>query len=106
MVRLAFGISAAITPDILILDEMIGAGDAAFIKRAKIRLRSFIDRAGILVIASHNSDMLRGWCNKGMMLEHGRVVAYGPLEDVITRYEQKTNWRRRGGHRVPSASTL
>lgn len=87
LLRLAFGISTALTPDILILDEMIGAGDAAFIDRAKARLRDFIDRAGILVVASHNVQMLRQWCNKGMMLEHGKLVAFGSLDDVIARYE-------------------
>jgi ABC-type polysaccharide/polyol phosphate transport system ATPase subunit len=87
MVRLAFAISTAIAPDILILDEMIGAGDAAFISRAKERLRGFIDHAGILVVASHDLDMLRLWCNKGMLLEHGKLMAFGPLENVIARYE-------------------
>ena len=83
MVRLAFAISTAITPEILVLDEMIGAGDAAFIARANVRLKDFIDKAGILVLASHSMPMLRQWCNKGMLLERGKFVAYGPLEDVV-----------------------
>jgi ABC-type polysaccharide/polyol phosphate transport system ATPase subunit len=86
MLRLAFAISTAVTPEILILDEMIGAGDAAFIARAEARLKEFLARTGILVIASHAMSILRQWCNKGMLLEHGRLVAYGPLEDVIARY--------------------
>ena len=87
MLRLAFGISTAVTPDILILDEMIGAGDAAFIDRANMRLKNFIERAGIMIIASHNPAMLRQWCNKGMLLEHGKIVAFGDLEDALERYE-------------------
>jgi len=87
MVRLAFAISTAITPEILILDEMIGAGDAAFLARADLRLKDFIARAGILVVASHSMAMLRQWCNKGMLLERGKLIAYGPLEEVIVRYE-------------------
>jgi len=86
MLRLAFAISTAITPEILILDEMIGAGDAAFIARADARLKKFLTKAGILVIASHAMPILRQWCNKGMLLEHGKLIAYGPLEDVIARY--------------------
>lgn len=86
MLRLAFAISTAITPEILILDEMIGAGDAAFIARADERLQRFLARAGILVIASHAMPILRKWCNKGMLLKHGKLIAYGPLEDVIERY--------------------
>jgi ABC-2 type transport system ATP-binding protein len=88
LLRLAFAISTAITPDILVLDEMIGAGDAAFIARADERLKSFLSRTGILVIASHSMPMLRQWCNKGMLLESGKVIAFGPLEEIVTRYEQ------------------
>jgi ABC-2 type transport system ATP-binding protein/lipopolysaccharide transport system ATP-binding protein len=87
MVRLAFAISTTITPEILILDEMIGAGDAAFFARADARLKDFLARTGILVIASHSMPMLRQWCNKGMLLERGKLVAYGPLEEVVARYE-------------------
>jgi len=89
LVRLAFGISTAIAPDILILDEMIGAGDATFLDRANQRLRSFISQTGILVIASHSNDVLRKWCNKGMLLEHGKMLAFGDLEDVIELYDAK-----------------
>ena len=87
LVRLAFGASTAITPDILILDEMIGAGDAHFIERATARLHGFLERTGILIIASHSMGMLRGWCNRGILLEHGQIVAEGSIEDVIARYE-------------------
>ncbi len=87
MLRLSFAISTAITPDILVLDEMIAAGDATFLARADARLKSFLTRAGILVVASHSMPMLHQWCNKGMLLERGKLIAYGPLEDVVSRYE-------------------
>jgi ABC-2 type transport system ATP-binding protein len=87
MLRLAFAISTAIAPEILILDEMIGTGDAAFLARVNARLKSFLSKTGILVIASHSMPMLRQWCNKGMLLERGKLIAYGPLDDVVSRYE-------------------
>jgi ABC-type polysaccharide/polyol phosphate transport system ATPase subunit len=87
MLRLAFAISTATVPEILILDEMIGAGDAAFIERADARLKAFLAKTGILVIASHSMGILRQWCTKGILLEHGKMIAYGPLEDVIAQYE-------------------
>ena len=87
-VRLAFGVSTAITPEILILDEMIAAGDAAFIESVQGRLRGFIAKTGILVVASHSVAMLRQWCNKGMLLDHGTLVTQGPLDDVIKRYQE------------------
>jgi len=88
MLRLAFAISTAITPEILVLDEMIGAGDAAFIARADLRLKDFLARTGILVIASHSIPMLRQWCNKGMLLERGKLIAYGALDEIIGRHEK------------------
>jgi ABC-type polysaccharide/polyol phosphate transport system ATPase subunit len=88
--RLAFGISTAVPPDILILDEMIGAGDTAFIERANLRLKSFLERTGILIIASHSTSMLRKWCNKGLLLEQGKVAAQGSIEDVVSQYEKVT----------------
>lgn len=92
--RLAFAISTAVTPEILVLDEMIGAGDAAFITRADARLKAFLARTGILVIASHSTSMLRQWCNKAMLLEQGKIVAHGPLEDVASVYESKVGAER------------
>jgi len=86
MVRLGFAISTAIVPEILILDEIIGAGDASFIARANARLKDFLAKAGILVIASHSMEILRQWCNKGMLLERGKLIAYGPLEAVVAKY--------------------
>lgn len=87
MVRLAFGVSTAIRPEILVLDEMIGAGDEAFFTRAEERLHRFIDNTRILVLASHSLTMLRQWCNKGMLLQHGNLLAFGPINEVISRYE-------------------
>jgi ABC-2 type transport system ATP-binding protein len=87
--RLAFAISTAIVPEILVLDEMIGAGDAAFLARANARLKTFLERAGILVIASHSIQILRQWCNKAMLLEQGKLVALGPLNHIVSMYESK-----------------
>jgi len=87
-VRLAFGVSTAITPEILILDEMIAAGDAAFVESVQSRLKRFIERPGILVVASHSMTLLRQWCNKGMLLDHGALVTQGPIDEAIARYRK------------------
>jgi len=86
-VRLAFAITTAVTSNILLMDEVIGTGDAAFIERIEMRLRSFIDRAGILVVASHSPEIIRKWCNKALLLEHGRIVMLGNVESVLNRYQ-------------------
>jgi ABC-type polysaccharide/polyol phosphate transport system ATPase subunit len=75
--RLAFGIATAVIPDILLLDEGIGAGDAAFIEKANRRLKEFISATGILVLASHSESMIRQFCNKGALLERGKLKAFG-----------------------------
>jgi ABC-2 type transport system ATP-binding protein/lipopolysaccharide transport system ATP-binding protein len=86
ILRLAFAISTAVTPEILIMDELVSAGDAAFIAKAEARLNSFIDRTRILVLASHDLDLLRRLCNKGVLLEEGSLKMVGPIADVLAAY--------------------
>jgi ABC-2 type transport system ATP-binding protein/lipopolysaccharide transport system ATP-binding protein len=86
--RLAFAVSTSIRPDILLIDEGIGAGDAAFLAQAKERMRSFIGSAGILVLASHSTDLIRAWCTDGLWLEHGRVRMRGSVDEVLEAYAE------------------
>src|SRR5262252_1118513 len=85
--RLAFAISTSVEPDILIMDEMIGAGDAQFIEKAQRRLREVVDRANILALASHNLAMIQNTCNKVLWLEHGVAKRFGAPADVVQAYE-------------------
>jgi ABC-type polysaccharide/polyol phosphate transport system ATPase subunit len=87
--RLAFAISTSIDPEILLLDEGIGAGDEAFLAKAKNRLDRLIKRAGILVLASHSEILVRQLCNRAILLENGHVVASGSTDDMFDRYHQK-----------------
>jgi ABC-2 type transport system ATP-binding protein/lipopolysaccharide transport system ATP-binding protein len=87
-VRLAFAISTNIRPDILVMDEMVGAGDVHFAERARSRVHALIDNVGILVIASHSTDIVRQFCNKCLLLHQGRVVEYGEVETVLATYEK------------------
>ncbi len=84
--RLAFAVSTSIKPDILLIDEGIGAGDASFVAQASERIQSLIDRAGILVMASHSDDLLRSWCTEGVWMEHGRIRMRGNIEAVLKAY--------------------
>ena len=86
-VRLAFAIATTLDPDILLLDEMIGAGDAAFIERAQERLNSFLSRTRILVLASHSNDIIRRMCNKAILLHQGKVVGCDSVDEIIRSYE-------------------
>lgn len=89
--RLVFAISTSVMPDILVLDEGIGAGDASFFEQANRRLRQLVDRAGILVLASHSFDLLRQFCTTAILLEHGSLIAAGPLESVLRVYHERTH---------------
>ena len=81
--RLAFAISTSIDPEILLLDEGIGAGDEAFLEKAKQRLDALINRARILVLASHSDELVRKLCNRAILMENGRVVTSGPTDEMF-----------------------
>ena len=89
MMRLAFAVSTAISPDILLLDEWIGVGDAHFIKKAEDRMNAMVAKTGILVLASHNNSLLREVCNKGLVLEHGEALFFGEIGEALAHYEAK-----------------
>jgi ABC-2 type transport system ATP-binding protein len=85
-IRLALGVVTSIDPEILLLDEGIGAVDAAFLERAKSRLAELVERSGMLVFASHSEDFLRQLCHSALWLEHGRIRAQGDLDEVLRQY--------------------
>lgn len=85
-VRLAFATSTAVDPQILLLDEVMAAGDAAFIESARQRMNELMERANIVVFASHSLDVLPTFCDRTVLLERGRIIADGPTADVIGRY--------------------
>jgi ABC-type polysaccharide/polyol phosphate transport system ATPase subunit len=87
LLRLAFAISTTIEPEILLMDEWIGVGDAQFHQKAQARLEGLVARAGIMVIASHSNELVRRVCNKAIYLDKGRVVQAGPVEEVLSAYE-------------------
>jgi ABC-2 type transport system ATP-binding protein len=85
-IRLALGVVTSIDPEILLLDEGIGAVDAAFLERARERLADLVARSGLLVFASHSEEFLRQLCDSALWLEHGRVRAHGDLDEVLRQY--------------------
>jgi lipopolysaccharide transport system ATP-binding protein len=83
MVRLSFAMATVIQPDILLMDEWFSAGDADFIDRAQRRLEQMVEQAEILVLASHDLSAVRNWCSRVIKLEGGRIVADGPVGEVL-----------------------
>ncbi len=89
MARLSFAIATAKMPEILLLDEVIGAGDAAFQSRAQKRLETFLDSADIIVLASHADDTIRALCTEAVVLEKGEAVFHGDVEAAIRTYRER-----------------
>jgi ABC-2 type transport system ATP-binding protein len=86
-VRLALGVVTSIDPEILLLDEGIGAVDEYFMTKAKARMVDLAKRSGILVFASHDDSLLFELCNSGLWMDEGKVRAQGPLRDVLKAYK-------------------
>ncbi len=86
--RLLFGIATAFDPDILLLDEWISAGDAQFRAKAEQRMNDLVERAGIIVLASHSFRLLRATCNKALWLEQGKIVRFGDMEEVFHQFDE------------------
>lgn len=84
--RLAFAISTTKFPDILLLDELISFGDAAFESRSRDRLERMMDNASILALASHSRPVQKTYCNRAILLSEGRIVAEGSVDHVWDYY--------------------
>jgi lipopolysaccharide transport system ATP-binding protein len=95
LVRLAFSIATAIEPEVLLIDEVLGVGDLAFQTKARQRMREMMDQAELIVCVSHDTDALANLCERGLWLDHGRVRADGPIDDVIDAYVEATSGKRR-----------
>lgn len=84
--RLAFAVATCIKPDILLMDEIIGAGDALFKKKAEARLFEFIEQSSIMVLASHANDTIKKLCNKVILLKNGQLEYFGSTKQGFAKY--------------------
>lgn len=87
--RLAFAIATSIAPEILILDEVVGVGDSQFIDKARERLKNIIDTSKIVIVASHDQDIIDSICNKVIVMDAGNVLFYGPTPEGVAIYKEK-----------------
>ncbi|MEZ0470912.1 ABC transporter ATP-binding protein [Luteimonas salinilitoris] len=84
--RLGFAISTSAQHDIMLLDEWFGAGDAQFVRKARERLVDRVEGSKIVVVASHNTELAKKLCNRGLVLQAGRVAYLGPIKDALVHY--------------------
>jgi ABC-2 type transport system ATP-binding protein len=88
-VRLALGVVTSLHPEILLLDEGIGAVDAAFLERARDRLNELVKRSGLLVFASHSDAFLMELCDTAIWMDKGHIREQGDLRTVLAHYRGK-----------------
>lgn len=88
--RLGFSIATAVEPDILILDEVLSVGDAKFRKKSLAKVQSMFDHGVTVLFVSHNIQQVKEICNKAILLEHGKIIAKGDVDEVAAVYEEKT----------------
>lgn len=84
--RLRFAISTAARPDILMIDEALATGDAAFKKRSQQRIDEIREHAGTVLLVSHSMSTIRSSCDRGLWMDHGRLLMDGPVDEVVDAY--------------------
>lgn len=86
-VRLAFSIATSVLSEIIVLDEVVGAGDSKFMAKAKGRFNSMLDKAEIVVLASHDDQVIEQFCNKVLWLNAGQIGYFGSTTEGLKRYQ-------------------
>ncbi|MGN0242977.1 MAG: ABC transporter ATP-binding protein [Lachnospiraceae bacterium] len=86
--RLGFSIATIVEPEILILDEVLSVGDAKFRKKSEKKIKSMFDKGVTVLFVSHSIQQVKRLCNKAIILEHGRLIAEGEIDEIAAKYEE------------------
>ena len=92
--RLIFSILTSSPHDCLAIDEGFGTGDADFCDRAEVRMEQFMESAATLFLASHSEELLKQFCNRGIVFSHGSIVYDGPLCAALNYYHTHDYYRK------------
>ena len=92
--RLGFSIATAVDPDVLIIDEVLGTGDAVFRAKSKARIIELTKAAKGIVLVTHDMTWVTEFCNRAMLLDHGHVIMEGPPADVVKLHEERSEQAR------------
>ena len=94
--RLAFSIACLVSPDILILDEVLSVGDGAFRQKSEARMRQILQSGVTGVLVSHSLEQVRDMCNKVLWLDHGRQMGFGGTKEICDAYEEFLSDKQKG----------
>jgi len=84
--RLGFAVATSVQPDILIVDEILGVGDYKFQEKCQERVRNMVSDGTTVLLVSHDIGMIKGMCSEAVLLERGRVISIGDVEEVCDVY--------------------
>ena len=87
--RLGFSIATSITPDILLLDEVLGTGDAIFRSRSRARVKELVGKARAIVLVTHDLTFVGEFCNRAILLERGQLIAEGEPAEIVALYSDR-----------------
>lgn len=86
--RLGFSIATAVEPEVLILDEVLSVGDAKFKAKSEKKVKSMFAKGVTVLFVSHNTPQVRRLCDKAIILDHGKIIAYGEVNEVCDKYDE------------------
>lgn len=86
--RLAFSVCTCLNPDILLMDEWLWVSDASFMQKAQDRMNQMVQQTRIMVIATHDDNLIREMCNKALYLRQGEMRFFGPVGEAFAAYNQ------------------
>ncbi len=89
--RLGFAIATAVDPEVLILDEVLSVGDAKFRIKSENKIKSMFDKGVTVLFVSHNTAQVRRLCTKAILLDHGKIIASGEVNEVCDIYDKRVN---------------
>ena len=92
--RLGFSIATSVEPDILLLDEVLATGDADFRVKSKARVLELVRQARAIVLVTHDMSWVTEYCNRAILLEHGRIVAEGEPAEVVEIHREHSERRK------------
>jgi teichoic acid transport system ATP-binding protein len=89
--RLHFAIATNVAPEVLLIDESLAVGDAAFKRRSEERIRELLAAAGVVFVVSHSTGVLQRVCTRAVWMEAGKILADGPVEEILEAYEDEVD---------------
>lgn len=89
--RLGFAIATAVEPEVLILDEVLSVGDAKFRRKSEAKVTSMFDKGVTVLFVSHSTEQVRRLCDKAIILEKGKIIAHGEVNEICDLYDDIVN---------------